>query len=314
MKCVHTAAVLATVLLAWLVGIGATPAAAASCESLWGLVLRDTTITAVESFNGGTYPLDGGLYKNLPAFCRVAATLKPTSDSNIKIEAWMPFSTWNGRFLGTGNGNGGGAINYAALAEYLPLHYAVANTDQGISGGVGPHPLVGHPEKQIDQATRSTNLMTVRSKEIIEAFYSVAPKFSYFAGCSSGGGQAVHEALQFPGDYDGIIAGAPFMNETHLSAAHIWNSLAFDGPAIITLAQANAVTASVVKQCVGKDGGPTSDNFLTDPRDCSWDPATLQCTGGAADAATCLTVPQVTAIRKFYQGPLNPRTGERILA
>ena len=314
MKCGHTAAVLATVLLAWLVGIGATPAAAASCESLWGLVLRDTTITAVESFNGGTYPLDGGLYKNLPAFCRVAATLKPTSDSNIKIEAWMPFSTWNGRFLGTGNGNGGGAINYAALAEYLPLHYAVANTDQGISGGVGPHPLVGHPEKQIDQATRSTNLMTVRSKEIIEAFYSVAPKFSYFAGCSSGGGQAVHEALQFPGDYDGIIAGAPFMNETHLSAAHIWNSLAFDGPAIITLAQANAVTASVVKQCVGKDGGPTSDNFLTDPRDCSWDPATLQCTGGAADAATCLTVPQVTAIRKFYQGPLNPRTGERILA
>ena len=104
------------------------------------------------------------------------------------------------------------------------------------------------------------------------------------------------------------------MNQTHLNAGHIWNSLAFDGPALITLAQGNAITAAVVKQCAGKDGGLSSDNFLRDPRDCHWDPATLQCTGEAADAATCLTVPQVAALRKFYQGPINPRTGQRILA
>ena len=77
--------------------------------------------------------------------------------------------------------------------------------------------LTGHPEKQIDFATRSTNLMTVRSKQIIEAFYRELPRFSYFLGCSGGGGQAVHEALQFPGDYDGIIAGAPLINQTHRS-------------------------------------------------------------------------------------------------
>src|SRR6516225_5186992 len=208
-------------------GIAATPTAAATCTSLAGLTLPETSITAAERVAAGTYTApDDEVFTNLPAFCRVAATLKPTSDSNIKIEVWMPFSAWNGRFLGTGNGNGGGAINYAALAEYLPLNYAVANTDQGISGGVGPHPLVGHPENQIDQATRSTNLMTVRSKEIIEAFYSVAPKFSYFAGCSSGGGQAVHEALQFPGDYDGILAFAPGMNFTHHGAGQVWNAQA----------------------------------------------------------------------------------------
>jgi feruloyl esterase len=95
------------------------------------------------------------------------------------------------------------------LAQFLPLNYAVANTDQGVSDGVGPHPLVGHPEKQIDQATRSTNLMTVRSKQIIEVFYGERPRYSYFVGWSSGGGQAMHEALQFPGDHDGIVAGAP---------------------------------------------------------------------------------------------------------
>jgi feruloyl esterase len=124
----------------------------------------------------------------------------------------------------------------------------------------------------------------------------------------------VHETLQFPGDYDGIVAGAPFMNVTHRSAHDLWNFLAFNGPASITLAQATAVTAAVVKQCAGKDGGLSSDNFLTDPRDCHWDPAALQCTGGPADAATCLTAPQVAAMRKFYQGPINPRTGERIYA
>jgi feruloyl esterase len=71
---------------------------------------------------------------------------------------------------------------------------------------------------------------------------------------------------------------------------------------------------AIVKKCAGKDGGLSSDNFLTDPRDCHWDPAALQCKGGNADAATCLTRPRVAAMRKFYEGPINPRTGEWILA
>jgi feruloyl esterase len=318
MRCVHTATVFATALLASLVGIGATLAAAATCASLKNLMLPDTEITAAEAIPTVTPTApykapDKEVFTNLPAFCRVAATLKPTSDSNIHIEVWLPSYTWNGRYLGTGNGGGGGSIVYGALAIYLRLNYAVANTDQG-AFGVEANPLVGHPERQIDRVTRSTYLMTARSKEIIQAFYGSPAKYSYFAGCSSGGGQSVHEALQFPGDYDGIIAGAPFMNETHLAAGHIWNSLAFSGPALISLDQANAVTAAVVKQCVGKDGGPSSDNFLTDPRDCHWDPGALQCTGGPTDAPTCLTTPQVAALREFYQGPINPRTGERILA
>ena len=68
------------------------------------------------------------------------------------------------------------------------------------------------------------------------------------------------------------------------------------------------------ERAAGKDGGLSSDNFLTDPRDCHWDPAALQCAGGPADPATCLTVPQVAAVREFYEGPINPRTGERIYA
>ena len=102
MRCVHSGAVLAAALLAALIGTGATPAAAASCGSLSGLVLQDTTITVAAP--------DGGAFGNLPGFCRVAATLKPTSDSDINIEVWMPFSTWNGKFLGLGNGGFGGTF------------------------------------------------------------------------------------------------------------------------------------------------------------------------------------------------------------
>jgi feruloyl esterase len=298
-------------------GIGATRAAAGTCASLAGLALPDTTVIAAQLIPAGTYTApDGEVFTNMPSFCRVAATLTPTSDSDINIELWMPFANWNGRFAGTGNFNLGGVILYSSLPGGLQAGTAVANTDLGTSPAAtqGVQVLTGHPEKQIDYATRSTHLMTVRSKQFIEAFYGEPPKRSYFIGCSIGGGQAIHEALQFPGDYDGIEASAPGMNQTHSGAGNIWNAQAFDGPANITMAQATTVTAAVVKQCTGKDGGLSTDNFLTDPRDCHWDPSALQCTGGSGDAPTCLMAPQVAAVRKFYQGPIDPRTGKRILA
>ena len=325
MRCVQrglysTANLLSAALLTALAGFGPRPAAAATCGSLAGLALPDTAITAAEPIPAGTYTApDGEVFTNLPAFCRIAATLTPTSDSNIKIEVWMPYSGWNDRYVGTGNGGIGGIIQYLNLAHFLPFNYAVANTDYGTSPAatdpLGARVLTGHPEKQIDNATRSTNLMTVRSKQIIETFYGEPAKYSYFFGCSTGGGKGVHEALQFPGDYDGIVAGAPTHNSTHNEAGYIWDYQAFNrSPVNLTTAQATAITAAVVKQCAGKDGGLSSDNFLTDPRDCRWDPAALQCTGGQTDASTCLSAPQVAAMRKFYEGPINPRTGQRIYA
>src|SRR5499427_2687723 len=133
--------------------------------------------------------------------------------------------------MGIGNAGIGGVIVWRSLAFFLTLNYAAANTDMGTSPAatdpLGARVLTGHPEKQIDFATRSTNLMTVRSKQIIKAFYGEHPRYSYFVGCSGGGGQAVHEALQFPGDYDGIVAGAPAMNGTHNAAGHVWDYQAF---------------------------------------------------------------------------------------
>ena len=166
----RAASVLSAALVTSLVGISATPAAAATCASLAGLALPDTTITAAQSVAAGTYTApDGEVFADLPAFCRIAATLTPTSDSNIKIEVWMPYSGWNGRYLGTGNGGIAGLIVYRTLALLLPLNYAVANTDMGTSPAatdpLGGRVLTGHPEKQIDYATRTTNLMTTMATQ-----------------------------------------------------------------------------------------------------------------------------------------------------
>jgi feruloyl esterase len=323
-KTMNLNSVLRTALLALVIGAGATPAAA-GCLELAKLALPHTTITAAESIAAGTYKAPNGeVFTNMPAFCRIAVTLTPTSDSNIKIEVWMPFTGWNGKIFSIGNGNIGGTVRYGGLAVGLRLNYAAATTDLGTSPAAtdpqGGLVLIGHPEKQIDYATRSTHLMTVRAKQIIRSFYGEAAKRSYFLGCSTGGGQGVHEALQFPGDYDGIYAGAPSISPTHQAAAFIWNYGAFDGgckdcPAQVNAAQMTAVSAAIVKKCAGKDGGLPLDNFLTDPRDCQWFPASLQCTGKPGEAGTtCLTRPQVTGLKKFYEGPFNPRTGERIIA
>ena len=122
---------------------------AATCESLQGLSLPNTTITLAQSVAAGAFasPVTGrgevqttADFKQLPAFCRVAATLRPSTDSDIKIEVWMPLANWNGKFLGVGNGGLGGSITYTVaggagnlpgMAEALKRGYATASTDTG---------------------------------------------------------------------------------------------------------------------------------------------------------------------------------------
>src|SRR6266705_6968917 len=119
------------------------PAAAATCESLASLTLPDTTITFAQPIGPGEFTPPaarggpGAALKALPAFCRVAATLRPTSDSDIKIEVWMPVSNWNGKFQAVGNGGWAGSISYPAMIQALRRGYATSSTDTGHAGGNG---------------------------------------------------------------------------------------------------------------------------------------------------------------------------------
>jgi feruloyl esterase len=286
-----------------------------SSKRINSLKIEGVTITAVQYISSGSFIPTGGTttLNNLPVFCRIAATLKPTPASNIRIEVWLPCTNWNGRFLGTGNGGGAGSISYNPLAGGIRRGFATANTDMGTSPGAGT--LIDQPEKWADFGYRATHEMTVVAKQIVQAFYQQAPHHTYFAGCSTGGQQAIMEAQRFPEDYNGILAGAPANNRTHLHTDFLLNYKATNekpGTAFLPLSKLKFITDLVVKNCSGKDGGAPGDNFLTDPRACAFDPAIIPVCPEGRDSDSCLTYAQLDALKKMYAGPANPRTGERI--
>jgi feruloyl esterase len=305
------------------VGLLATPLYAASCEKLKQLPVADTVITLAQSVPAGKFDLPAEIlpagaaatarqaFSKLPAFCRVAATIRPTKDSDIKIEVWMPASAWNGRFLGVGNGGWGGSIAYPALLTALKQGFAAASTDTGHTGKSGEASFaLGHPEKLIDFGYRSIHLMSVDAKAIITKFYGKPIRYSYWNGCSTGGKQGLTEAQRYPDDYNGIVAGAPANFFTHLMFGNFWPAIATlkDPAAKIPDEKYPLIHRAVMKACDTLDG--VEDGIINNPEQCDFNPATLQCKG--ADGPECLTPPQVRAVQEIYAGVKNSRTGEQI--
>jgi feruloyl esterase len=331
--------VVATVALFAGVPIASSPAAASPCTNLQSLQLQYTTINSATDNTTGTFFVPGSPpITGLPPFCRVIATLTPSSDSSIKIEVWLPESGWNGRFVGTGGGGFQGQITYSELASGIKAGFAATNSDLG-TGSSGCNPLFcgssgnmgnplaiafgdpaapttglfGHPERIKDFGYRAIHLMTVHGKEIANAFYGMPAQRAYFAGCSTGGQNALMEAQRFPNDYDGILAGAAAFNRTHLHMAGLasWQNTHASPGRFIQPGQMTVINQAVLKQCVGRDGGASTDQFLTDPRDCRFDPKALLCTGGQLPPA-CLTADQVTTMQNYYAGTIDPVNGQVI--
>jgi feruloyl esterase len=289
--------------------------AAEACASLKDLKIDDTTIISTESVPAGSFTApDKKSYANLPAFCRVTATVSPMPDSAVRIEMWLPQDGWKGVFEGTGNGGYSGGFNFPILAAGVRRGYAVVNTDQGTApaSALNGDAVVGHPVKWRDWGFRSTHLMTVAGKQIASAFYGKDSARSYFTGCSTGGQQALIEAQLYPADYDGIAAGAPVVNRTHLHAAFVWSRQAAERSPGSALGHDKLMLLkkAVVASCAPGAGGAASDTFVADPLHCAFDPASLVCKAG--DAPDCLTPEQAETAARFYAGPKNPRTGESI--
>lgn len=188
--------IFSAVLLLAALAFSSRPAAAQTCEKLAELKLVNTTITAAQSVAPGAFTSAAGSaapFKELPAFCRVTGVIKPTADSEIKFEVWMPSTGWNGKFQGIGNGGFAGTITQPALAAAVARGYAAASTDTGHTTTDASWAL-GHPEKIVDYGHRAIHEMTEKAKSIVSAFYGNGPKRSYFASCSNGGRQALMEA------------------------------------------------------------------------------------------------------------------------
>jgi feruloyl esterase len=248
-------------------------------------------------------------FTSLPAFCRVAATLKPSPSSDIHMEMWMPIAGWNGSFRGTSPNGLGGVINYNAMAVGLTDGFAVASTDTGHQGGDTAWMQVA--DKVTDFAGRAMHETTVVGKALATAYYGNAPRYSYMIECGGGSAAALHEVQKYPADYNGIVVGGHAAHLTRQIFGQMWPWLAThpNGVAILPAAKLQVVHAAVMNKCDMLDG--VKDGLLENPTRCTFDPKEIECRPGA-DGPNCLTTAQVGAVQKIYSGPTNPRTNEKV--
>jgi feruloyl esterase len=285
-----------------LLPVGAT-AASPACDSLSKIAFADASVEKVDGVAAGDLtvtPVGPGTrpqtFKGLPAFCRVVAILKPTLDSDIKVEVWLPGANWNGKYQAVGNGGWAGFISYGAMADALRNGYATSSTDTGHVGANGKF-VPGHPEKLIDFGYRSEHEMTLHAKAIIARFYGNAPRLSYWNGCSTGGRQGLMEATRYPNDFDGIIAGDPANPRARMITGILLIAQAIhkDKASYIPESKYPAIHKAAVAACDALDG--VKDGLIENPKACQFDPKVLACTG--ADSDSCLTAPQVEMARKI---------------
>lgn len=283
----------------------ATHLFAADCASLKNLHLENTTITLADSISSGSVHIPGTPpISGLPAICRVAGILRPSTDSVIHFELWLPEHDWNGRFLGVGNGGFAGTIYYPQIAAYVKRGFAAAASDAGHQAeATDASWAYGHPEKIKDFGWRAVHLTRFRSAEIISAFYGKHEQKAYFDACSDGGREALVEAQRFPEDYDGILAGAP---------ANAWSTMVASSISALQARQLNpasyfsdfklpAIQKAALDACDALDR--VKDGIINDPSQCHFDPQVLLCKG--EDSLDCLTPPQVKSLNSIYTGSID---------
>jgi feruloyl esterase len=293
-----------------LLALGWQAADAATCASLTGLRLTDTTITGAKSFGPGEFTPPPQFSRTQPAvpvaFCRVTGEIKPTSDSDIKFELWLPQSGWSGRYESVGNGGFAGGIRYDSMVRPLMGGSAVASTDDGHSApAVGPNSAtwaLGHREKVIDYGYRAVHLTAEAAKHVTESFYGARPKHSYFVGCSKGGQEGLMEAQRYPEDFDGIVTGAAANQWTDLFSSFSWGAkLNFaDRARYLAPEDLEKIGSAVAAACDAADG--VKDGLISDPLRCRVDAS-----------AIALSPEKVKTFETIHDGP-KTAAGERVYA
>jgi feruloyl esterase len=283
---------------------------AQSCESLAKLSSPAASITLATTVAAGAFAPASATpgqttaatspYAHLPAFCRVAANFKPTPDSDIHAEIWLPLAAWNGKFVAVGSGGWGGYIGYADMADVLAKGYATCATDDGHAGHGSASFILGHPEKFVDFAYRSEHEMTVEAKILIKAFYGREARYSYWSGCSGGGREGLLQAYRYPDEFNGIVVGDPANIRRNAWALWLANQTFKDPAAVIPPAKYPMIHRYVLDACDANDG--LKDGLIENPERCHVDFKALECNG--PDAPTCLTARQVQSAQTI----LSPAT------
>ena len=289
-------------------------ASAPSCEKLPSLALPGTTVTSAQLVAANAFVppnLRAGdpaaaAFAGLPAFCRVAATLK-VDDSDVKTEVWMPAAGWNGDFQPAGSSFWGGSIPYARMAALLRTGVVTAGTNLGIEGATGPSFVLEHPEKLTNLGNKPYHALVGHAQALIAAQYGRPAGLTFIDECGGGGSRDAVAAVQrWPGDFDAVAATSFTNYGTHHGLAQMWlfQATHTSEASFIPESKYPMIHDAALAACDAKDG--VKDGVIEDPPHCAFDPGTLQCRG--ADAPNCLTAPQVAAVRRVYEVPSHART------
>ena len=289
-------------------------AAAINCESLATLKLHHAAVVSAKSVPAGPTSMTsftGAVTLDVPSRCEVRGISRPSSDSEIAFELWLPLSGWNGKYEQVGNGGFAGSINRTALVNPLRRGFAVAATDDGHNAVQTPQGTfaLGHPEKLIDFSYRAVHDTSEQAKVIVAAFYGTAPAPNYFVGCSDGGREALMEAQRYPEDFDGILAGAPANDWSHLFTSFAWNALALSKTRI-PIVKLATIQRAVLAACDAADG--LKDGLVSNPMACHFDPAVLACKNTSEERNECLTAAEIGTLKALYSGPKDPHSGAQL--
>ena len=258
-------------------------------------------------------------------YCQLEGVIANADDGESRIRFRFRFpdaAAWNGRFLMGGNGGSAGRFQRDHLSLLaLELGYATGQTDTGhvqsssedwVMKELADGTVVPNHVAIEDFGHRSVHLTTVVGKQFAEGYYARAPDHSYFRGCSTGGRQGLMAMQRYPGDFDGIIVGAPVFSPARMIVAGLWTTqqvarlIAEDQP--LAGEQLDLLQDAVLDACDAIDG--IEDQIIDDPRQCRVDPGILQCSESESPPQ-CLTDSQVEFVRTIYDGPVTT-SGERI--
>jgi feruloyl esterase len=247
-----------------------------------------------------------------PEYCEVNGYVQ----TQVKFQLKLPVSAWHGRYLQFGCSGYCGMItrtSFPAIRGDLGGDFAIASTNTGHDTAQVTDTLWAGADEQarIDYGYRGVHVVALAAKAILAAYYGRPPARSYWVGCSCGGREGLMEAQRHPRDFDGIVAGAPASLQTFNPLYMAWalrTNSDEGGRPILTAAKLAPLNAAVIQACDANDGVP-GDGLIGDPRECNFDPASIQCAGG--DGPDCLTEAQVRVVKTFYAGNFDAR-GRRL--
>ncbi|UHQ24881.1 tannase/feruloyl esterase family alpha/beta hydrolase [Lysobacter sp. 5GHs7-4] len=284
---------------------GSAPSAAkATCESLVAHDFSGIPDAAAKILTAEVVAATA----DAPEYCAAKGYIDP----QIQFELRLPTRTWNGRYMQSGCGGFCGQVETDKYCgDAVERDFMVAAHNMGHIGSPTGEPFWGNdPVARRDFGTRSPHAMAVVAKTVAEYFYGQRPHHSYLRGCSTGGREGLGAAQFHPDDFDGIIAGDPAFAQRQGGIVNAWDMqqlIGDDGKPVLDADDLKLLAGAVLAVCDALDG--VKDGILTEPRDCRFDPGTLQCP--ATDSDSCLSAAQVAVVRRLYDGPRN-RAGQRI--